>query len=43
MHNKLRDENPEKYEMMVKHRQEIFEKYFNCDFKETEWFKIIEK
>ena len=43
MHNKLRDENPEKYEMMVKHRQEVFEKYFNCDFKETEWFKIIEK
>lgn len=43
MHNKFRQENPEKYEKMLIHRQEVFEKYFNCDLKETEWFKIIEK
>ena len=28
LHNKFKEENPEKYEKIIKHRKEIFEKYF---------------
>lgn len=40
-HFKLKDENPEKFEKMVRNRQEIFEKYFDCD--SEEWFRLIDK
>lgn len=42
-HQKLKSENPEKYEKMLNHRKEVFEKYFNCNIKQTEWFELIEK
>lgn len=42
-HSKLKEENPERYEKMLKHRQEVLEKYFGCELKQTEWFRMIEK
>ena len=38
-HLKLKEENPEKFEKMVKKRQEIMKKYFNCT--NEEWFNLI--
>ena len=43
LHNKFKDEDPEKYEEIIEHRKKVFEKYFDCDMKAIEWFKIIEK
>lgn len=40
-HVKLRDENPERFEKMIKHRKEIFERYFGCD--NEEWYRLIDK
>lgn len=42
IHYKFRCENPEKYEHMVKHKKEVIEKYFDCDSKKVEWFRLIE-
>lgn len=39
IHEKMRKENPEKFEKMYKHRQEVFKKYFGCD-ENKEWFNI---
>ena len=37
LHNKFKDENPEKYEKIIKHRKEIFEKYFKEYKPHEEW------
>lgn len=42
LHRKLREEDPEKYEKMLEHRQKVLKKHFKCDKIEEEWFKIIE-
>ena len=42
-HKKLRQENPEKYEKMINHKKEVFEKYFDCNSETMEWFSLIEK
>ena len=43
LHEKFKNENPEKYEKMLKHKQEVLKKYFDCDEIKGEWFKLIEK
>lgn len=43
IHLKLRAEDPEKYERMLKHRQEVLRKHFNCDINEAAWFKLLMK
>ena len=43
LHRKFKEENPEKYERMLKHRQEVLKKHFNCDNIDEEWFKIIKE
>ena len=40
LHNKFKDENPEKYEKIIKHRKEIFEKYFK-EYKPHEWMQFM--
>lgn len=42
IHNKFRSENPEDYEKMLKQKEELFGKYFNCNSKKAEWFRLIE-
>ena len=42
IHNKFRRENPEEYEMMLRQKEELFGKYFNCSSRKTEWFRLIE-
>ena len=42
IHNKFRSENPEEYEKMLKQKEKLFGKYFNCENKKTEWFRLIE-
>lgn len=42
IHNKFRNENPEKYEKVLKHKREVLEKYFDCDSQKVEWFRLIE-
>ena len=39
LNEKFKNENPEKYEKMLRHRQEVFKKYFDCE--NDEWFNII--
>ena len=41
LHNKFKEENPEKYEKIVKNRKEIFEKYFKEDDPNGEWLKLM--
>ena len=41
LHNKFKEENPEKYEKIVKNRKEIFEKYFKEDDPNGEWLKMM--
>ena len=41
LHNKFKEENPEKYEKIVKNRKEIFEKYFKDDDPNGEWLKMM--
>ena len=43
LHRIFKEENPEKYERMLKHRQEVLKKHFNCDNIDEEWFKIIKE
>lgn len=43
LHLKFKAENPQKYEKMLKHRQEVLKKHFNCDKFDEEWFKIIKE
>ena len=37
LHNKFKEENPEKYEKIIKNRKEIFEKYFKEYKPHEEW------
>lgn len=41
IHKKFKEENPKKYEKIVKNRKEIFEKYFKDDDHNEEWLKLI--
>ena len=43
LHLKLKEEDPERYERMLKHRQKVLKKHFNCDKFNEEWFKIIKE
>ncbi|MBQ6511651.1 MarR family winged helix-turn-helix transcriptional regulator [Methanobrevibacter sp.] len=40
IHDKFRQEEPEKYEKIIKNRKEIFEKYFKDDKHHKEWAKL---
>ena len=42
IHNKFRSENPKEYEKMIRQKEELFGKYFNCSSEKTEWFRLIE-
>ena len=41
LHDKFMEENPEKYENILKNRKEIFEKYFKNDKHHDEWVKLM--
>ena len=41
VHDKFRDEEPEKYEKIIKNRRKIFEKYFKNDNNHEEWIKLM--
>ncbi len=41
LHNKFKEENPERYEKIIKHRKEIFEKYFKEHNPNEEWLELI--
>ena len=41
LHNKFKEENPEKYEKIIKHRKEIFEKYFKEYNPNEEWMQFL--
>lgn len=41
LHNKFKEENPEKYEKIIKNRKEIFEKYFKECSPNEEWLELI--
>ena len=41
LHNKFKEENPERYEKIIKHRKEIFEKYFKEYNPNEEWMQFL--
>ena len=41
LHNKFKEENPERYEKIIKNRKEIFEKYFKDNNHNEEWLELI--
>lgn len=41
LHNKFREEDPERYAKIIKNRKEIFEKYFKDDNHNEEWLELI--
>ena len=41
IHDKFKQEEPEKYEKIIKNRKEIFEKYFKDDKHHEEWVKLM--
>ena len=41
IHDKFKEEEPEKYEKIIKNRKEIFEKYFKDDKHHEEWVKLM--
>lgn len=41
LHKKFKEENPERYEKIIKNRKEIFEKYFKEDDPNGEWLKMM--
>lgn len=41
IHDKLKEEEPEKYEKIIKNRNEIFERYFKDDKHHEEWVKLM--
>lgn len=41
VHDKFKEEEPEKYEKIIKNRKEIFEKYFRNDKHHAEWVKLM--
>ena len=42
LHNKFKEENPERYAKIIKNRKEIFEKYFKDDNHNEEWLELID-
>ena len=40
---KFKNEHPEEYDAMVKHRKEILNKYFNQSAEDERWFNLIKK
>lgn len=42
LHNKFKEENPERYEKIIKHRKEIFEKYFKEHNPNEEWLELMD-
>ena len=42
LHKKFKKENPEKYEKIIKNRQEIFEKYFKEHNPNEEWLELMD-
>ena len=41
LHNKFKEEDPEKYEKIIRNRKEIFEKYFKDDKHHEEWIRSM--
>ena len=41
IHNRFKEEEPEKYEKIIKNRKEIFEKYFKDDKHHDEWVRLM--
>ena len=41
IHDKFKEEEPEKYEKIIKNRKEIFEKYFKDDKHHDEWIRLM--
>ena len=41
LHNKFKEENPEKYEKLIRNRKEIFEKYFKEYNPNEEWMQFM--
>ena len=41
LHNKFKEENPEKYEKLIRNRKEIFEKYFKEYNPNEEWIQFL--
>ena len=41
LHNKFKEENPERYEKIIKYRKEIFEKYFKEYNPNEEWMQFL--
>ena len=41
IHDKFKQEEPEKYEKIIKNRKKIFEKYFKDDKHHDEWVKLM--
>jgi len=41
LHNKFKEEDPERYAKIIKNRKEIFEKYFKDDNHNEEWLELI--
>ena len=41
LHKKFKEENPERYEKIIKNRKEIFEKYFKECSPNEEWLELI--
>ena len=42
LHNKFKEEDPERYAKIIKNRKEIFEKYFKDDNHNEEWLELID-
>ena len=42
LHNKFKEENPERYEKIIKNRKEIFEKYFKEHDHNEEWLELMD-
>ena len=41
IHNKFNEEDPEKYEKIIRNRQEILEKYFKNDKHHEDWVNLM--
>ncbi|MBQ6813528.1 MAG: MarR family transcriptional regulator [Methanobrevibacter sp.] len=42
LRKKLKEEDPEKYERIEKHREEILKKHFKMGINDEDWFKMFE-
>ncbi|MBQ6099371.1 MAG: MarR family transcriptional regulator [Methanobrevibacter sp.] len=43
LHERMKAENPEKYDEMLECRKEVLKKYFDCDITQSEWYQLLEK